>query len=91
MDIPVKITVINRFTEDDSCIYHGHGVQYAGGRIEFTAKVKEGETKFELDPAEFNEEDPKRCIATERNVWSKYRVRSIIVDSKKIIAKSKKV
>ncbi len=91
--VPVKVTVVN-INDDplkDPCVYSGTGVYYGDGRLVFTVKVPEGKLELEIDPACFNDEDPKRCIRTDKEQWSKYRVRSTVVDSRAVLKAAKKI
>jgi hypothetical protein len=80
--VPVKVTIIDIDETRDTHIYGGTGVYYGDGRIVFTATVPEGKIEYEIDPERFNEEDPKRCIRVDNNKWSRYRLRSSLVDSR---------
>ena len=99
VSIPVKVTIVNRsehdaYIEDSKRpyprIYRGIGVYYGNGRLIFTAVVPEGKIEYEIDPECFNEEDPKRCIRVDNNKWSRYRLRSSIVDSRAFLKALKK-
>lgn len=87
--VPVKVAVSHIDPKTDSCIYRGNGVYYGNGRVVFTVTVPAGKLTLEIDPECFNEDDPKRCIRVDKECWSKYRVRSIIIDSRAVLKKAK--
>lgn len=56
------------------------GRYYGDGRME----IMLDNLMLEVDPGRYYKPDPKRCIETEKNIWSQYRVKSCLLDSKAI-------
>lgn len=71
--------------DDDKEEYVCAGQYYGTGFIIVTYKGRE----LAFDPTDFHPKDPKRLYIVKSETWSRFRVRSIILDSKSILKTGK--
>jgi hypothetical protein len=70
------VTVYNKDDQTDS--YELNGVYYGDGRVEC---LKEG-IPLAIDPDVYNDDDPKRMFRPDTNRWTRWIVRSLVLDPK---------
>lgn len=70
---PANVTILDQDGNEYLCL----GRYYGDGRI---LAAHEGK-RLLVDPANYREDDPKRMFDYDRLKWTRYRVKSVILDA----------
>jgi hypothetical protein len=76
--ITANVVIVDKDNEDEK--YECKAEYYGTGHLVVTYKGKQ----LGIDPDNFHSKDPKRLYIVRSGEWSRFRVRSIILDSKAI-------
>ncbi len=71
---PAKVCIEDRDGNEFICL----GRYYGDGRIICT----HNERLLMCDPSCYHDDDPKRLFYHDKDTWSKYRIKSVILDSR---------
>lgn len=82
-DAEIVITDINDYDEEYAC----KGRYYGDGRI----LVRYNKSWLGVDPECYHPDDPKRLFIVKSGNWSRFRIRSVLLNSKAILKRAKQV
>jgi hypothetical protein len=71
---PAIVTIIDRNENEYTC----KGRYYGDGRI----ICEHNNRLLMVDPSCYNDEDPKRLFDCDKDTWTKYRIKSVLLDSR---------